>query len=77
MVRTRQDALERWQGLDKMLTEASSKPPVDRDKEVEARLRSELEKIDRRLDDLDAELARAFPDYAELATPSPLEHDSV
>jgi CHAT domain-containing protein len=76
-VRARQDALDRWQGLDKRLTETLSKPPEARDAQAEAGLRSELERIGHHLEALDAELARAFPAYAELATPSPVLLDEV
>ena len=72
LVRARQDAVEEWQRLDRVLVKAVSQPPDKRDVQAEARLREDLAALDRRLTGLDAELAQAFPDYAELATPEPV-----
>jgi len=72
LVRARQDAIDAWQRLDQALVKAVSQPPDKRDVQAEARLRTDLAALDRRLTGLDAELAQAFPDYAELATPQPV-----
>ena len=72
LVRARQDALDRWQQFDEALLVAASRPPDERDEEIEAGLHAELAGLNRRLDKLDARLAGEFPDYAELATPRPL-----
>ena len=71
VVRARQDAAEEWQHLDKALTEAASRPPNKRDRAAEAKLRTRLTDLDRRLGDLDGRLAKEFPAYAELASPRP------
>jgi CHAT domain-containing protein len=72
LVRARQDAIDGWRRLDQALIKAVSQPPDRRDAQAEARLRTDLAALDRRLTGLDAELAQAFPDYAELATPQPV-----
>ncbi|MCH8198386.1 MAG: CHAT domain-containing protein [Proteobacteria bacterium] len=72
LVRARQDAIDGWRRLDQALVKAVSQPPDKRDVQAEARLRTDLAALDRRLTGLDAELAQAFPDYAELATPQPV-----
>ncbi len=75
LVRERQDTLDRWQHLDADLVKRVSLPPDKRDKVSEQRLRDELKFLDKRLDELDATLAREFPEYAELANPKPVPQD--
>ncbi|MFQ5954784.1 MAG: tetratricopeptide repeat protein [Kiloniellales bacterium] len=72
VVRQRQDALERWRGLDERIVRASSRSPDKRDPETEIRLREELEAVRRKLGKLDERLVRDFPDYAEIANPRPV-----
>ena len=72
MVRTRQDALDRWQSLDGALVAAVSKPPDERNATAEEATREQLVTLDARLRQLDVELAERFPEYAELANPRPL-----
>ena len=71
-VRAYQDAVEQWQRLDARLVKAVSEPPDKRDATAEAGVRSELKALDGRIGDLDARLAREFPEYAALASPKPL-----
>jgi CHAT domain-containing protein len=69
LVRTEQDAAEEWRRVDKRLIDAVSKPPAERNPEVEARLRARLVELNRQLAQHDADLHEKFPDYAELASP--------
>ena len=71
VVRARQDAAERWRGLDQRLVRSLSALPAERDREREARLRADLESLAAEITALDERLALSFPDYAELAHPSP------
>jgi hypothetical protein len=71
-VRERQDAVERWRRVDTSLVKAVSETPLSRDATAEEALRSELEALDQQILDLDAQLAREFPSYAELASPTPV-----
>ena len=72
VVRERQDALQRWRGLDERIVKAASEPPDKRDRDTEARLRADLEAVRGRLEELDKRLAQEFPDYAEIANPQPV-----
>ncbi len=71
-VRERQDAATRWRGLDGALVKAASQPPDRRDNEQEAVMRRDLAATDGRIKEIDAELAKSFPQYAELASPRPV-----
>jgi len=71
LVREHQDTLGLWQSLDAALIEEVSKPPNERNAEVEKRLRTELTAADKSLTELDRVLAAEFPQYAELANPQP------
>jgi tetratricopeptide (TPR) repeat protein len=71
-VRAYQDAVKQWQRLDARLVKAVSEPPDKRDATAEVGVRSELKALDGRIGDLDARLAREFPEYAALASPKPL-----
>ena len=72
IVRTYQDAVEQWQRIDRRLVQAVSEPPENRDGEAEAKFRDDLAALDQRITELGARLARDFPEFAELASPSPL-----
>jgi CHAT domain-containing protein len=74
-VREQQDLLARWRDRDTSLVEALSRAPDQRDWDLEARLRTELTEIDRRLNELDARLELEFPVYAALTAPTPLAVD--
>jgi CHAT domain-containing protein len=71
-IRQRQDASRRWQVLDETLIKAVSQPPDKRNKERETLLRRELAAIDKRIQKIDAELAKSFPQYAGLTSPRPV-----
>ncbi|MFP6773857.1 MAG: CHAT domain-containing protein, partial [Alphaproteobacteria bacterium] len=73
LVRERQDAAARWRRLDGALVKAASQPPDKRDKSREAAVRLDLAATDSRIKEIDAELAKSFPQYAEIASPKPVE----
>ena len=72
VVRARQDAVEQWQRLDKILIAAVSQTPDKRDLSKESRLQADLRGLDRQIAELDQKLTREFPNYAELVKPWPL-----
>ena len=72
LVRARQDAVDAWRALDKTLVERASRPPDQHDAEAEADTRARLAEIGRNIEDLDARLAKEFPDYAELSAARPV-----
>ena len=71
-VRAHQDAVQRWRRLDGEVVKAMGRPAAARETTEEARLHDELEVLDRRLKELSDDLAKDFPDYAELAAPRPV-----
>jgi len=72
LVRERQDLVGEWQAKDKLLIAAVSQAPAMRVALAERELRDRLSLIDARVSDIEATLAREFPDYAALASPKPL-----
>ncbi len=72
LVREQQDATQDWRRLDAVLVKAASRPPDERDEAAEAALRQERSALDARIKGLDARLATAFPQFAELSSPRPL-----
>ena len=72
LVRARQDATERWRKLDELLVGAASRIAAERDAAEESVMRRELAALDERIKGLDARLATAFPQFAELAAPRPV-----
>ena len=77
LVRERQDLVSEWQARDKALIAAKSAEPAKRKAEVENALASRLIAIDARLTEIDYQFARDFPDYAALASPSPVSLSEV
>lgn len=77
VVRERQDTLERLRAIDAALVGVMSTPLAERDRAREAGMRERLAALERRLDELDAALAREFPEFAELANPRPLALDAA
>jgi CHAT domain-containing protein/tetratricopeptide (TPR) repeat protein len=73
VVRERQDLQSRWQLLDKAIVAATGKPPDKRDPATEAAVRKELAETEAKLTQVDAQIAREFPQYAELSNPKPVE----
>jgi CHAT domain-containing protein len=76
-VRANQDAIDRWQALDKQLLAAVSSPPEERNAEAEARWRQERDKLESLIAETDAVLAEKFPEYAAMANPKPLSLPDV
>ena len=72
LVRERQDLVSEWQAKDKQLIASKSQAPAKRDADAEKALTGRLAAIDIRLADIDRRLARDFPDYAALASPTPI-----
>ena len=72
IVRERQELLGEWQALDKLLTGAVSQAPDGRNADVEQVQRSRLRAINRRIAEIDRELAKDFPDYAAFVSPAPV-----
>src|SRR5262245_29539277 len=72
VVRERQDLSSEWHAKDKQLIAAKSEEPTKRNASAEKALSDRLTVIDTRLNAIDALLAKDFPDYAALASPSPV-----
>jgi tetratricopeptide (TPR) repeat protein len=73
LVRERQDLATEWQASDKALILSQAQAPERRNRDGEARLRSQLAKINARLAEINRILAKDFPEFAALASPAPLE----
>jgi CHAT domain-containing protein len=71
-VRQNQDAIDRWQALDKQLLAAVSSPPEERNAEAKARWRQERDKLESLIAGTDAVLAEKFPEYTAMSNPKPL-----
>jgi CHAT domain-containing protein len=72
LVRERQDLVRQWQTLDKALIAAKSQPPAKRDANAEKVLADSFAAVGTRLDQIRDRLAKAFPDYAAVASPAPV-----
>ena len=68
LVRERQDRARQWQAVDQHLNTALARGDGKRAEES----RGELSRLDAKLAEIDARLAREFPDYAVLSNPKPL-----
>jgi CHAT domain-containing protein/Tfp pilus assembly protein PilF len=77
LVREREDAAERWRALDRAVLEAAGRPTSRRDQTRGEQLRRELAAVAARLDTLDRELRRRFPEYGELTSPEPASTEQV
>jgi tetratricopeptide (TPR) repeat protein/CHAT domain-containing protein len=71
VVRERQDLVGEWQAKDKLLIAAKASEPAKRSSATETMLSDRLAAIDARLGELNVRLAKDFPDYATLASPTP------
>jgi CHAT domain-containing protein/tetratricopeptide (TPR) repeat protein len=71
LVRKRQDLVGEWQAKDKRLIAAKSQLPAKRDPDTEKVLIDRLAAIDGRLEAIDAQFAKDFPEYASLTNPKP------
>ncbi len=70
-VRERQDLVGQWHLLDAARLAAIARPLDKRDPKAEAATSDRLTAIDKRLGEIDARLAKEFPDYAALASAQP------
>jgi CHAT domain-containing protein/tetratricopeptide (TPR) repeat protein len=77
LVRERQDLVMEWQQRDHSRTAAVAQAPDKRDRHAEAINAARLADIDARIADIDKRLVVDFPDYAALASPSPLPVESL
>jgi hypothetical protein len=77
LVRERQDLVSEWQKRDAGRSTAVAQAPEKRNREVEAENIARLTTIDRRIADIDKQLAANFPEYAVLASPAPLSVEEV
>ena len=76
-VRERQDLVGEWEKRDALRSAAVAQAPDKRDREAETINTSRLAAIDMRIADIDKRLAADFPDYAALASPTPLSVEVV
>lgn len=77
LARSRQDAVSRWQAMDKQLVEAISQPP---DRQIPGKadnVRAEIRRTEGQLAETDKQLAADFPEYYEIANPQPLQLDDA
>jgi hypothetical protein len=77
LVRERQDLVGEWQAKDRQLIAAKSEPPDNRKGDAEKALADRLGVIDTRLAEIDRRFKQDFPDYAALASPTPLSVTDV
>jgi CHAT domain-containing protein/Tfp pilus assembly protein PilF len=76
-VRERQDLVRRHTRLDAQLIETLGTAPGKGRDEAVASLREKLRLMEARIDELDGQLQRDFPDYATLADPQPLDSAAI
>ncbi len=77
LARDRQDAVARWRRADAKLTAALAVAPASRDAQAVAALRADLDAADAAIVAIDARLADAFPDFAALQKPAPIDFEAV
>jgi CHAT domain-containing protein/tetratricopeptide (TPR) repeat protein len=77
LVRERQDLVTEWQQRDAQRSAAVAQAPDKRNPQTEAGNMARLGTIDTRIAEIDERLAREFPDYAALVSPSPLSVEGV
>ena len=77
LVRERQDLVAEWQAVDDSLVFQISRAPAKRNMANESALRARQSSIDSRMAEIDDTLAKAFPDFADLARPQPLTLSQV
>jgi hypothetical protein len=77
LVRERQDLADEWQGREKIQAAALGEETAKRNAKAEAENRERMAVIDGRIARIDAELKDKFPDYAALASPTPLSIEDV
>jgi tetratricopeptide (TPR) repeat protein len=72
LVRSRQDAVNGWQALDKKLVKTFSRPPGKRNNALEENLRNQLKVLDQRIGDTGQQLSKRFPEYTALTSREPV-----
>jgi len=72
LVRERQDLVSEWAIKDKLLIASKSEDPEKRNANVEKTAADRLAAIDSRLAEIDRQLAKDFPNYAALASATPV-----
>jgi CHAT domain-containing protein/Tfp pilus assembly protein PilF len=77
LVRQRSQAHEQWRALDAIQVELAVQGESDARPDRLMELRRQRDEAERRIRDLDAELRRAFPKFAEFASPAPLALDQT
>jgi len=76
-IRERQNLTGQWQQLDSAIVSAAGRKAAERDQAEDRRLRAAFEETALRLEALDAQIARNFPAYAELANPKPVSIEAA
>jgi CHAT domain-containing protein/tetratricopeptide (TPR) repeat protein len=77
LARERQDLVAEWQKRDVFRNAAVSQAPDKRDRSAEAANVARLAVIDTRIANIDKKLAAEFPNYAALASPTPVSVEDV
>jgi CHAT domain-containing protein/tetratricopeptide (TPR) repeat protein len=77
LVRERQDLVAEWQQRDQVRSAEFAQEPEKRNLAAEAANVARLRAIDTRIATIDQELAAKFPEYAGLASPTPLSVEEV
>ncbi|MEO7567256.1 MAG: CHAT domain-containing tetratricopeptide repeat protein [Aestuariivirga sp.] len=72
MLRQGQDMAAQWQNIDATLSKALASPSSQRNPEFEQQARGQLDALNSKINDTDAEIAKRFPAYASLTNPQPL-----
>ena len=71
-VREQQDAIAAWRQFDKQLIDAFGKSGTQRNADAEVSLRQKSKESAARIEQINQELARDYPEYRELIDPKPL-----
>jgi CHAT domain-containing protein/tetratricopeptide (TPR) repeat protein len=77
LVRERQDLVAEWQRRDQLRSTSVAQPSERRNVQAEAENAARLAAIDSRIADIDKRLVAGFPDYAALASSTPLSIEEV
>ena len=77
VIRERQDMAQMWQALDSAIVKAVSKPSAARNADAEKQLRASLADTTLIIEALDTQIAKEFPEYAELSNPKPLSAEAA
>ena len=72
LIRTRQDAIGQWHALNKRIVSGFSDVSKQQNLELERELTARLSSLHAQIDQIDGQIARSNPKFAELFTPHPL-----